>query len=645
MRKGIAAAIAAAGLTVLCSFSCFAATVFQTVSSPSDGCSLVALEGSYNGDAQDALDLINAIRYEACQEGIRDPRDGSRSLTPSDYVPVKWSSSLEYVARVRAAEASIYTSHTRPNDTDCFTVTAPDGKQSYAEDLAWNWDDTIVSGIRQWYREKKDWVNQTGGVTGHYTSMINPKYKYVGLASFTNPKGVYWNTVSGEFDGYKVHDTDMGAAVSDARVIIEVRNADLSDAASMQILSETHRKAGTLDKTDTIQYALMLNTDLGGDISLVYDAGSISWSSSNSEIASVDSAGKVRIGGTGEVTIQAVSSSGRSAAVKLTPAHTVESIAAVAATWTGTGLTEGRKGSVCGEILAQQQVTPALGHKEVKIAAVAATCTGTGLTEGAKCSVCGKILAQQQTTPALGHKPQKLSAVAPAVSKTGLSEGSKCSVCGEILVRQQIIPALPPSLSAQQKAILHAASDADPANSSFVSLQARPKKITNTSITLVWKKVKGASKYIVYGNKCGRSNRYKKLKTVRTTSYTQKKLKKGTYYKYLVVAVKGNKAVATSKTIHAATGGGKAGNYRSVKLAKKTLSVNVNKTAAIRATAVAASTKQKVKKHRALAYESSNVNIATVTNKGIVKGISKGTCYVYVYSQSGTFAKVKINVA
>ena len=318
---------------------------------------------------------------------------------------------------------------------------------------------------------------------------------------------------------------------------------------------------------------------------------------------------------------------------------------AVPATCTKAGLTEGKRCAVCGEVMTQQLIVPALGHKPRTLAAVAATCTKTGLTEGSKCSICGEILTPQQSIPALGHKPQTLAAVAATISATGLTEGSNCSVCGEILTRPNITPKLAPSLSAQQKAILTAKSDKDPANSSFVSLQARPKKITKSSVTLVWKKVKGATKYIVYGNKCGKSNRYKKLKTVKTTSYTQKKLKKGTYYKYLVVAVKGSKAIATSKTIHVATTGGKVGNYKSVKMEKKTLSVKVNKTAAIKATAVPASTKLKIKKHRALAYESSNVNIASVSGKGKVKGVSRGTCYVFVYSQSGVFAKVKIKVS
>ena len=122
--------------------------------------------------------------------------------------------------------------------------------------------------------------------------------------------------------------------------------------------------------------------------------------------------------------------------------HKEEVLAAVAPTCTKTGLTEGKKCSVCGEILVAQQEVAALGHKEEVIPGYAATCTEKGLTEGKKCSVCGEILVAQQEVAALGHKEEVLAAVAPTCTTTGLTEGKKCSVCGETTLAQEVIPAL-----------------------------------------------------------------------------------------------------------------------------------------------------------------------------------------------------------
>ena len=42
----------------------------------------------------------------------------------------------------------------------------------------------MTNGILQWYSEKSDWVNGNDAVTGHYESMIDPNYLYVGLGTF-----------------------------------------------------------------------------------------------------------------------------------------------------------------------------------------------------------------------------------------------------------------------------------------------------------------------------------------------------------------------------------------------------------------------------------------------------------------------------
>ena len=76
------------------------------VTTASDGCILVGIEGEYAAQVKDALDRVNEIRKEACQEGVPDPSSPNRKLKPADYVPIQWSSSLEYIARIRAAEAA-----------------------------------------------------------------------------------------------------------------------------------------------------------------------------------------------------------------------------------------------------------------------------------------------------------------------------------------------------------------------------------------------------------------------------------------------------------------------------------------------------------------------------------------------------------
>ena len=123
-----------------------------------------------------------------------------------------------------------------------------------------------------------------------------------------------------------------------------------------------------------------------------------------------------------------------------TKGHTEVIDAAVEATCTEPGKTEGKHCSVCNTVLVAQKVVPAKGHTEVIDAAVEATCTKTGLTEGKHCSVCNTVLVKQDTIPAKGHTEVTDAAVEATCTKTGLTEGKHCSVCNAVLVEQQIVP-------------------------------------------------------------------------------------------------------------------------------------------------------------------------------------------------------------
>ena len=171
-------------------------------------------------------------------------------------------------------------------------------------------------------------------------------------------------------------------------------------------------------------------------------------------------------------------------------------------------------------------------------------------------------------------------------------------------------------------------------------------KITKNSLTLKWKKVKGADGYIIYGAKCGKKMR--RLKTIEKSAATScklKKLKKGTYYKYMVIAYKKgeteDQVLTLSPSVHATTTGGKYGNPTGLSVQKKGLKVPKKK---VRVKAKVKS-KKKVREHIAkLRFESLNPKIATVSKKGVIKGRKKGKAKILVYTQNGICKKVTVRV-
>ena len=281
-------------------------------------------------------------------------------------------------------------------------------------------------------------------------------------------------------------------------------------------------------------------------------------------------------------------------------------------------------------------------HETTKVAAKDATEKADGNKEHYACKHCDKIF-----TDAAGKKlTTKKDVTIPAKGKDSDKDNQK-GEDGTNLGKGA-------SEKLAEKTILSTKSESDPKGSVFNVLQLKAKKIKKNQITLTCAnaKKKGAVKYVLYGNKCGKKNKYVKLATSKKTTFNIKKiaktkLKKGTYYKFIAVAVdKNGKVVSTSKTVHVSTTGGKVGNYKKVTTAakKNKVTVKVKKKFKLKAKAVAASKKQKVNKHRAIKYESTNTKIATVNAKGVITGKKKGTCYVYAYSQSGVAAKIKVTV-
>lgn len=153
---------------------------------------------------------------------------------------------------------------------------------------------------------------------------------------------------------------------------------------------------------------------------------------------------------------------------------------------------------------------------------------------------------------------------------------------------------------------------------------------SNKEIKLSWSKSEGASKYVVYKNG-------KKLKTVKSTSLTDKDVKKGKDYKYSVKAKKGNTLSKATWTIKVKAQKNK--NVSKVAVTGNTKKLAVGNTISLKAKLTPA--KGIVSKN--IIWSSSNSKVATVKN-GKLTAKSAGTANVTARAHNGKKATYKVTV-
>ena len=125
----------------------------------------ILVEGAFAApDREAVLARINAIRKEACEEGVRDP-----------------------VAMRRAVEATVLRDHMRPDGTECFAI-LPDSEAFSMETLAWGYGG-MLEAVEGWYSEKNAYVAETGDPAGHYMALISPAIRYAAVADFAPGTG------------------------------------------------------------------------------------------------------------------------------------------------------------------------------------------------------------------------------------------------------------------------------------------------------------------------------------------------------------------------------------------------------------------------------------------------------------------------
>lgn len=227
-----------------------------SLDSVTEGCVKMAVQGTfYTKSAETILARLNEIRYEACKKGYRNPATGGK-LTPEDYKPLKWSKDMETIARLRAIEADLLNSHSRPNGKGCFTA-EQDLHVSYSsgENLAWNYSG-IMYGIEQWYDEKGDYARGEANFskTGHYQSIINPKNTYTGIGCFKAP-GAEWYCVAQRFAQGSGLDETKDATQGSVKFPVEIANRYISSITISELKSVmVPGAAGTM--TATVKVAI-----------------------------------------------------------------------------------------------------------------------------------------------------------------------------------------------------------------------------------------------------------------------------------------------------------------------------------------------------------------------------------------------------
>ena len=310
-----------------------------------------------------------------------------------------------------------------------------------------------------------------------------------------------------------------------------------------------------------------------------------------------------------------------------------------------------------------------------------ATCTEAG-SKVENCASCDAV--QTASIPVKGHTVVKDAAVAPTVFADGKTEGSHCSVCGTVLEKQNTIAKVPGTIYLTASSLKMKTGQSTTAfkatgfsEGDYVTAVTSNKpgtvKVTNVNKNGTFKLTAGKKKgsaVVTVTLASKKTASYKvtvqkaAVKTTKITTTTKSlTLAKGATYKKLASSIavtpvtskekvtysSSNKKVATvsSKGVIKAK---KAGTAKiTVKSGKKKVVVTVKVTGVkttnlsgvpaaknvskgksfkIKAIATPKNTDEKI------TFKSSNKKVATVTSKGVVKGLKKGAATITVQSGS-----------
>ena len=270
----------------------------------------VSVKGTYIPPNMEAvLERINAIREEAMGDS---------------YTPLEWSADLETAARLRAAEASVFYSDTRPNGQNWDTVFAEGKREGKRELLQQNGEDkeagldAMQQAIELWYAEKAAYEKDKNDPSaGHYAALIDPTYKTIGIAAFQG-EGSELAATAAELSTAEAPEGEATLQNAEDGTATEQQIEVAAESLSLSITVD----GAKLKEQETLALGLSATVTFGeGDAARKTACTVISqvqWSSSDTAVATVDETGVVTAITPGEAEITAAVGGRSAEAVTLT---------------------------------------------------------------------------------------------------------------------------------------------------------------------------------------------------------------------------------------------------------------------------------------------------------------------------------------
>ena len=187
--------------------------------------------------------------------------------------PLTMDQDLLDAAMQRAAETAVYFEHTRPDGTECYTVSSKAFGENIAVGAA-----TPESVVAMWMNSD-----------GHRKNMLNASYTTIGVGYF----GSFWVQLFGFDKALPAETAETGTVVRDVTIDPEICSIILQAQSidSAMMVGDT-RQAGSY----------IANPSSAGRGAILVPS-SLAWASSDTAVATVDTNGLIRAVGTGTATI------------------------------------------------------------------------------------------------------------------------------------------------------------------------------------------------------------------------------------------------------------------------------------------------------------------------------------------------------